>query len=158
MECKTVRTTNNGCIIKYYGEHQFEYYVKKNNIIFKFEEKITITSKRENGEWKLDELACEDVQNPLHGVMSLLGTVRMITFYNIDKAWRHFNQTKEDAYKQADSIEDTEVPNNDSELTKIEMGNSRNSSMESLSYMNMPESFSNDSLDSYEGSYYLQTS
>jgi len=82
---------------------------------------IAIEYVKKDYDWIVSDLQCLDMDRPLHGVMSLIGTVRMLAFHNIDIAWRWFEKTKCLAEEVADSIDDPDICRPESELLNVEL-------------------------------------
>src|SRR3989338_7598599 len=100
MDNSTLKRSPNGdCILTLYTEQneQMTYTINKSKIIFTMYDVAVVLLKKEG--WIVDDIICKD--QPMIGVLSLLGTVRMITHYNIDIAYRWFERTKQTAISLA---------------------------------------------------------
>jgi len=98
------------------------YCINRDRILFTMFKTAILYEKKKGEPWNISDIFCEDVTQPLLGVMTLVGTMRMITFYKIDLAWRWFYKTKNKALDIAKDLEDSPIPLSSSPLLKVDMG------------------------------------
>lgn len=143
MECSTLKKCPDGsCVLTIYvDDTHMTYSITKNRIIFTMY-KVAIEYVRENG-WHIKDVYCDEIKNPLFGVMTLLGTLRMMSHHKLDDAWRRFHETIDKAETIANDIEDYDIPREDTKLYDVELGpSSRTPSLERINHL-LEDPFSN---------------
>ena len=81
--------------------------------------RTAILYEKEDDEWKITDIYCDDTDKPLLGMYTLLGTMKMIAHYKIDIAWRWFHRTKYKAEELAENLNVSDIPLSSSPLFSI---------------------------------------
>lgn len=121
IETSSVQRINETIILTIYTdqEEKMTYTITPDKIIFTMFDNAILYTKN-NSVWQIESISSKDL-NFEHSILSLVGNIKMIVFYNLDITYRWFEKTKETAIALT-NINDTSFLDCDlSELRGISM-------------------------------------
>lgn len=123
-DSSSLRSCNDGTkILTIYTEENdsMTYVITGDRILFTMHRTAIVYEKRDT-RWEMKDIHCDDAPNPLMGIMTLMGTMNMITLYKIDLSWRWFQKTVSKAIDVAKTVNVCDVPLTSSPLLRVDMG------------------------------------